>query len=111
MIAGDVPAPAVDGESQNRFKSTSTKVVSAPWLASAVTLPVMLEQTGNQLADDFWMNGVVFGATILAHASEISSGSQPCDSAGGPCHERHLRRQRNAADVLPPCRPAAGSPC
>jgi len=37
----------------------------------------MLEQTGNQLADDFGMNGVVFGATILAAVTalpEISSG-------------------------------------
>jgi cation:H+ antiporter len=37
----------------------------------------MLEQTGNQLADDMGINGVVFGATILAAVTalpEISSG-------------------------------------
>jgi cation:H+ antiporter len=80
MIAGDVPAPAVEGEAKNRFRGTSTKVVLGVFgLASGVTLfaGVMLEQTGNQLADDFGMNGVVFGATILAAVTalpEISSG-------------------------------------
>ena len=78
MIAGDAPAPA--GEGANRFKSSSTKIVLGVFgLASVVTLfaGVMLEQTGNQLADDFGMNGVVFGATILAAVTalpEISSG-------------------------------------
>jgi cation:H+ antiporter len=39
----------------------------------------MLEQTGNQLADDFGMNGAVFGATILAAVTalpEVSSDIQ-----------------------------------
>ncbi len=78
MIAGDAPPPA--GEGANRFKSSSTKIVLGMFgLASVVTLfaGVMLEQTGNELADDFGMNGVVFGATILAAATalpEISSG-------------------------------------
>lgn len=48
-------------------------------LASLATLfaGVMLEQTGNQLADDMGINGVIFGATILAAVTalpEISSG-------------------------------------
>jgi cation:H+ antiporter len=79
-IAGDAPPPAGESEGQNRFKSTSTKVVLGVFgLASLVTLfaGVMLEQTGNQLADDFGMNGVIFGATILAAVTalpEISSG-------------------------------------
>ena len=78
MIAGDAPPPA--GEGANRFKSSTTMIVLGVFgLASVVTLfaGVMLEQTGNQLADDFGMNGVVFGATILAAATalpEISSG-------------------------------------
>ena len=77
-IAGD--APPLAGEGQNRFKGTSTKVVLGVFgLASLVTLfaGVMLDQTGNELADDFGMNGVVFGATILAAVTalpEISSG-------------------------------------
>jgi cation:H+ antiporter len=78
MIAGDAPEPA--GEGQNRFKGTSTKVVLGVFgIASLITLfaGVMLEQTGNQLADDFGINGVIFGATILAAVTalpEISSG-------------------------------------
>ena len=56
-------------------------VVGAFLAASAVTLVagVFLEQTGNELADDMGMNGVVFGATILAAVTalpEISSGIQ-----------------------------------
>jgi cation:H+ antiporter len=48
-------------------------------VAALVTLVagVGLEETGNQLADDLGMNGVVFGATILAAVTalpEISSG-------------------------------------
>jgi cation:H+ antiporter len=64
----------------NLFERMSTRaVVGAFLLASVVTLVagVMLEQTGNELADDLGMNGVVFGATILAAVTalpEISSG-------------------------------------
>jgi cation:H+ antiporter len=48
-------------------------------IASIATLMagVALEQTGNQLADNFGINGVLFGATFLALATalpEISSG-------------------------------------
>jgi len=77
-IATEAP-PAV-GEASNRFKASTTALVLGVFgAASLVTLfaGVMLEQTGNQLADDMGMNGVVFGATILAAVTalpEISSG-------------------------------------
>src|SRR5215207_6990083 len=62
-------------------------VVAGFVLASLVTLVagVFLEQTGNELADDLGMNGVVFGATILAAVTA-----------------RHLRRECRPADLLPP---------
>ena len=66
----------------NLFERMSTGMVVVGFLlASGVTLVagVLLEQTGNELADDMGMNGVVFGATILAAVTalpEISSGLQ-----------------------------------
>ena len=77
-LAGDpLPAPR---EGPNRFRRSATKVVVL-WfaLASIVTLVagVLLEQTGNELADHWGINGAVFGATILAAVTalpEISSG-------------------------------------
>ena len=50
-------------------------------LASAVTLlaGVGLERSGNELADNLGINGVIFGATILAAVTalpEVSSGIQ-----------------------------------
>jgi cation:H+ antiporter len=75
------PATASEGP-PNLFERMSTgAVVGAFLLASVVTLVagVMLEQTGNELADDMGMNGVIFGATILAAVTalpEISSGLQ-----------------------------------
>src|SRR5262249_48924686 len=58
---------------------TTAKVAALFGLASAVTLGagVLLEQSGNVLADRVGVNGVIFGATVLAAASalpEISSG-------------------------------------
>lgn len=78
------PAPAASAasEPENLFSKMSTAMVVGAFLAaSAVTLVagVFLEQTGNELADDMGMNGVVFGATILAAVTalpEISSGIQ-----------------------------------
>lgn len=67
-------------EPPNQLASVSTAaVVGAFAAASGVTLfaGVMLEQTGNELADDLGINGVIFGATILAAVTalpEISSG-------------------------------------
>jgi cation:H+ antiporter len=79
-IAGDPPPAAAKAENP-LGKATTAKVVGLFVAASAITLfaGVMLEQTGNELADDFGMNGVVFGATILAAVTalpEISSGIQ-----------------------------------
>ena len=79
-IAGDPPEQA--GEAPNKLKAKTTAVVLGLFgAASGVTLlaGVMLEQTGNQLADDFGVNGAVFGATILAAVTalpEVSSGIQ-----------------------------------
>jgi cation:H+ antiporter len=58
---------------------TTARVAALFGLASAVTLGagVMLEASGNDLASRLNLNGVIFGATILATASalpEISSG-------------------------------------
>jgi len=77
-VATEPPPPA--GEAPNRFKASTTLLVLGVFgAASFVTLlaGVMLEQTGNALADDMGINGVVFGATILAAVTalpEISSG-------------------------------------
>jgi len=79
-IAGDPPPQAA--AAPNKLKAATTAMVLGAFgLASGVTLfaGVMLEQTGNQLADDFGMNGAVFGATILAAVTalpEVSSGIQ-----------------------------------
>lgn len=77
-LTGDpLPEPQ---EGPNRYRKSATKIVLL-WfaLASIVTLfaGVMLERTGNQLADDWGINGAIFGATILAAVTalpEISSG-------------------------------------
>jgi len=58
---------------------TTARVGMLFGLASAVTLAagVMLEESGNELANRVGLNGVIFGATVLAAASalpEISSG-------------------------------------
>jgi cation:H+ antiporter len=75
-------APPKAEEAPNRFKASSTRgVVGVFLLASLVTLAagVALEQSGNELAGHFGMNGVIFGATILAAVTalpEVSSGIQ-----------------------------------
>src|SRR5262249_59919403 len=62
------------------FASSSTARVALLFgLASAVTLVagVALEESGNELANRAGINGVIFGATVLATATalpEISSG-------------------------------------
>ncbi len=75
------PSPGpVEGVRPNRFERSGTrKVVVAFLLASGVTLVagVVLEQSGNALANDWGINGVIFGATILAAVTalpEISTG-------------------------------------
>lgn len=77
-LTGDpLPEPQ---EGPNRFRNSATKIALL-WfaVASIVTLiaGVLLEQTGNELANDWGINGAVFGATILAAVTalpEISSG-------------------------------------
>jgi cation:H+ antiporter len=67
-------------EQPHPFAARSTAQVAGLFgIASAVTLAagVMLEESGNEVANRLGVNGVVFGATVLAAASalpEISSG-------------------------------------
>jgi cation:H+ antiporter len=73
------PKPVKDVR-PNRFEGAKTSTVIAAFaLASIVTLVagVVLEQSGNALANDWGINGVIFGATILAAVTalpEISTG-------------------------------------
>jgi cation:H+ antiporter len=75
------PSPGpVRGVRPNRFERSGTaKVVIIFLLASGATLVagVALEQSGDALANDLGINGVFFGATILAAVTalpEISTG-------------------------------------
>ena len=67
-------------EQAHPFSGSSTARVAMLFgLASAVTLAagVALEESGNELANRLSLNGVIFGATVLAFATalpEISSG-------------------------------------
>jgi cation:H+ antiporter len=78
VVTAETPEPA--DEAPNRFVGSTTALVLGVFaIASAVTLlaGVVLEQSGNALADNFGINGVIFGATILAAVTalpEISSG-------------------------------------
>jgi cation:H+ antiporter len=80
LAATASPAPAEPAEQPSRSGSHSTRAVLGIFLAaSLVTLVagVMLEQSGNQLADHMGVNGAVFGATFLAAVTalpEISTG-------------------------------------
>src|SRR5215211_1010811 len=78
MVASS-PGP-VEGARPNRYERSKTSLVVLVFaLASGVTLiaGVVLEQTGNALANRWGINGVIFGATILAAVTalpEISTG-------------------------------------
>jgi cation:H+ antiporter len=73
------PGP-VEGVRPNRFERAKTSLVVTVFaVASVVTLiaGVVLEQSGNALANRWGINGVIFGATILAAVTalpEISTG-------------------------------------
>jgi cation:H+ antiporter len=82
VVAGDDPAPKPDpsgGATGADGGMTGKAAIALFAVASLVTLAagVLLEKTGNQLAIDWNMNGVLFGATFLSLATalpEISSG-------------------------------------
>lgn len=78
-VAAPSPAPPARVRANRFERSSSGAVVIAFLVASVVTLlaGVALEQTGNELAGRWGVNGVVFGATILAAVTalpEISTG-------------------------------------
>ena len=78
-LVAPAPTPAQTVR-ENRFQSaTTTRAIVAFVIAAGVTLiaGVALEQTGNELATRWGINGVIFGATILAAVTalpEISTG-------------------------------------
>jgi cation:H+ antiporter len=81
VAADDDPRVATAAEAPDATEGmmTGKQAIILFGIASVVTLcsGVLLEKTGSQLAADWNMNGVLFGATILAAASalpEISSG-------------------------------------
>ena len=78
-MAAPTPGP-VEGVKPNRYVGAGTRTVIAVFaVAAVVTLVagVALEQSGTQLANAWGINGVLFGATILAGVTalpEISTG-------------------------------------
>jgi len=62
-----------NGEREGLTAASTAKLVTIFILASIVTpvAGVLLEQSGDRLADLLGMNGVVFGATVLALASAL----------------------------------------
>jgi cation:H+ antiporter len=75
---GSAEETASEGDEAGQSQSTRRTIVLFV-IASIATLiaGVALEQSGNQLADNFGINGVLFGATFLSLATalpEISSG-------------------------------------
>ena len=73
VASGPGPGPA-KGVRPNRFEGAKTSTVVLVFAsASIVTLVagVVLEQSGNALANDWGINGVIFGATILAAVTAL----------------------------------------
>jgi cation:H+ antiporter len=79
VMVAEAPAPVSDAR-PNRFEHAKTRTAVLGFAAaSIVTLAagVVLEQSGNALANAWGINGVIFGATILAAVTalpEISTG-------------------------------------
>jgi cation:H+ antiporter len=75
----EAPPPA-SSSSAGRFGKAGTRAVLLAFASAAVVTlgaGVALERTGNELADRWGLNGVLFGATILAAVTalpEISTG-------------------------------------
>jgi cation:H+ antiporter len=77
---GEAPEPpAAEAQARPAERGSTRRTILIFALASVATLiaGVLLEQSGNQLADNWGINGVLFGATFLSLATalpEISSG-------------------------------------
>jgi cation:H+ antiporter len=76
---GDPADPPAQAQTTPTKADSATRPMVAFGICAVVTLiaGVLLEQSGSALADDWGLNGVLFGATILAGASalpEISTG-------------------------------------
>jgi cation:H+ antiporter len=79
LVTAPPPKPAKSVR-PNRYQSSATRTVIVAFIVAAVATlvaGVALEQSSNALANRWGINGVIFGATILAAATalpEISTG-------------------------------------
>ncbi len=113
----DPPAQSTGATSTKTGNATGAMVAFAICAIVTLAAGVVLEQSGNALAEDWGLNGVLFGATFLAAATALPEISTAISGVRLQRYTlvfwRHLRRQRLPAHaVLPrrPCGRPAGPP-